>query len=214
MEPRTTILRQVLQLISRYDFEKHVRMHQGDKWVKDFSTRSLLNVMLFSVLTGKKSMRHAVQSLSSIKSLWYHMGLSSLSRNNVSHALMTRSCAIFEDYFHALLDKTSEAGVWLRDKRFKFKAPLRAIDSTTITLGLNLSGWAKYRKTRSGIKLHFEIDTTTALDAMAYSGGDVPKKWLREEAPAITARAKAREEIQQLLKPAAKAILALLRVQL
>ena len=45
------------------------------------------------------------------------------------------------------------------------------------------------------------MDTSSALDAMAYTGGDVPKKWLREEAPAIDARANARKEIQAIIRP-------------
>ena len=51
----------------------------------------------------------------------------------------------------------------MRDTRFKFKAPLRTIDSTTITMSLYLFRWAKYRKTKSGIKLHFEIDNRHSL---------------------------------------------------
>jgi putative transposase len=140
-----------------------VKNHQGDKWIKDFTTRSLLNVMIFAVMSGKKSMRHAIQSLNSIKSMWYHAGLLSLSRNNISHALMTRSCAIFEEFFASLIEKASRSCGWMRDTRFKFKAPLRTIDSTTITMSLHLFGWAKYRKTKSGIKLHFEIDNRLSL---------------------------------------------------
>lgn len=45
------------------------------------------------------------------------------------------------------------------------------------------------------------LDTNSSLDAMAYSGGDIPKKWLREVAPSIDARAKARKEIQAIIKP-------------
>ena len=45
------------------------------------------------------------------------------------------------------------------------------------------------------------LDDSGSLSAMAYSGGDVPKKWMREEAPAIQARADARREIQAMLKP-------------
>jgi phage terminase small subunit len=41
-----------------------------------------------------------------------------------------------------------------KDKRFKFKNPLKAIDSTSITLFLTLCSWASFRSAKAGIKAH------------------------------------------------------------
>ncbi len=46
------------------------------------------------------------------------------------------------------------------------------------------------------------LDDSGPLDAMAYSGGDIPKKWLREEAPALEARSKARREVKDIIRKA------------
>jgi len=45
------------------------------------------------------------------------------------------------------------------------------------------------------------LDDSGILEAMAYSGGDIPKKWMREEAPAIDAKSKAIKEIKEIIRP-------------
>jgi len=45
------------------------------------------------------------------------------------------------------------------------------------------------------------MDDSGVLEACAYSGGDISKKWMREVAPALDARSKARKEIQAMIKP-------------
>lgn len=141
-------------LISGYDFKKLVFEHDGDKSVKSFTTRNLLNVMLYVHMTSKQSLRDIVDSLSSKRNLWYHLGLKSLSRNNLSHALKHRSSDIFEKTFYELLFQFRNERGLVKDKRFKFKMSVKSFDSTTISLCLSLFDWATFRKKKGGIKLH------------------------------------------------------------
>uniref|UniRef100_A0A6M3LTT0 Uncharacterized protein n=1 Tax=viral metagenome TaxID=1070528 RepID=A0A6M3LTT0_9ZZZZ len=46
------------------------------------------------------------------------------------------------------------------------------------------------------------FDDSGCLAAAAYSGGDMPKKWIREVAPAIEARSAARKEMQAIARQA------------
>ncbi|MCP4762866.1 MAG: IS4 family transposase [archaeon] len=165
-----TVLSQMQSLISGYEFEKYVSKHNGDKGVKVFSTKNLLNVMLYVHIGAKQSLRDIVDSLESKKNLWYHLGLTSLSRNNLSHALMKRPHEIFENLFFNLLGKLQNERMPISDKRFKFKMPLKIIDSTTIGLCLSLFDWAKFRKTKGGIKLHVMYDSKEQIpDFMIFS---------------------------------------------
>jgi len=68
-----TVLSQMQSFISGYEFEKYVSEYKGDKGVKNFSTRNLLNVMLYVHIGVKQSLRDIVDSLSSKKNLWYHL---------------------------------------------------------------------------------------------------------------------------------------------
>jgi len=110
--------------------------------------------MLYVHIAAKQSLRDIIDSLESKSNLWYHLGLKSLSRNNLSHALKNRSCHIFEKTFYLLLSRLQNEKGLTYDKRFRFKMPVRSIDSTTISLCLSLFDWAKFRKKKGGIKLH------------------------------------------------------------
>lgn len=149
-----TVLSQMQSFISGYDFEKAVSEHNGDKGIKMFSTKNLFSVMLYVHMTSKQSLRDIVDSLESKSNLWYHLGLKSLSRNNLSHALKKRPYEIFEKTFYSLLSRLQNERGLMNDKRFKFKMPVRSIDSTTISLCLSLFDWATFRKKKGGIKLH------------------------------------------------------------
>jgi putative transposase len=51
----------------------------------------------------------------------------------------------------------------MTDKRFKFKNPLRSLDSTTISLCLALFEWATFRRAKGGIKLHMLFNNKEQL---------------------------------------------------
>ena len=48
---------------------------------------------------------------------------------------------------------------------FKFKNPLYALDSSTIDLCLSVFDWAKFRRTKGGIKLHCLFDIKSQIPA-------------------------------------------------
>ncbi len=165
-----TVLSQMQSFISGYEFEKYVSEYSGDKGVRTFKTRNLLNVMLYVHIGTKQSIRDIIDSLNSKKNLWYHIGLKSISRNNLSHALMRRPSEIFEKMFFDLLGKLQNERMPISDKRFKFKMPVITIDSTTIGLCLSLFDWAKFRSTKGGIKLHVMYNNKDQIpDFMIFS---------------------------------------------
>jgi len=158
MNKSRTVLAQMQQLISRFHFEKLVSEYKTDKNVRTFTTWNLLQVMLYTQLDFKKSLRDICMSLESKMNRWYHLGLRSVSRNNLSNSLMKRSSEVFEKTFYSLLEKVQAEKSHSANKRFKFKNPLKAIDSTTISLCLSLFDWASFRKTKGGIKVHTMYD--------------------------------------------------------
>ena len=149
-----TVLAQMQEIISRYDFQKTVFLHKGDKSVKKFTSHNLLTIMLYAQMTAKMSLRDICDGLKSKMNYWYHLSINSISRNNLSHALLKRPAEMFESIFYQLLMKLKSERGAISDKRFKFKNSLRSIDSTTISLCLSLFDWAKFRRAKGGIKLH------------------------------------------------------------
>ena len=119
--------------------------------------------MLYVHMAAKQSLRDVIDSLESKRNLWYHLGLQSLSRNNLSYALQNRPHQIFAKTFYTLLGRFHNERGRVHDKRFKFKMPLRTIDSTTISLCLSLFDWAHFRKKKGGIKLHVLLNNRDQL---------------------------------------------------
>jgi len=84
----------------------------------------------------------------------YHMGIrSTISRNNLAHANETRDWRIYADFAHLLISK---AKILYADEPLgvDLESTVYALDSTTIDLCMNLFPWARFRKTKSAIKLH------------------------------------------------------------
>lgn len=158
MNRNRMIFVQMQQLISTFRFKKIVDEHKADKNVRSFSTWNLLQVMLYSHLTNKRSLRDVCTGLRSVENRWYHLGLGSLSRNNLSNSLARRSHEVFEKTFYHLLSEAQSEMAGRKDKRFTFSNPLKAIDSTSISLCMSLYSWASFRSTKAGIKAHTMYD--------------------------------------------------------
>ncbi len=68
-----TLLLEMQQKISGYDFKKLVNRYNGDKGIRIFSTKNLLSLLLYFHISGKKSIRDVILSLKSKSKLWYHL---------------------------------------------------------------------------------------------------------------------------------------------
>jgi len=158
MMKTNTVLRQMQALFPRYEFERLVKTHDGDKGIRHFSSWNLMQVLFIGHLTAQQSIRSLCDSLRSKSNYWYHLGLRSVSRNNLSHSLMNRPEELFRDVFFMFLFKLQSERGPMRDMRFKFKNPLKSIDSTLVSLCATMYSWAHFRETQGGIRLHFIFD--------------------------------------------------------
>lgn len=154
MNTGKSVLAQMQSLIPRFHFEKLAKEYNADKNVRTFSTWNLLQVMLLTHCTAKKSLRDICSTFTSVSHKYYHLGIGGISRNNLSNALAKRNADLFEKLFYMLAEKVSREIGFRKDKRFRFKNPLVVIDSTTISLCLSLCKWASFRSTKGGIKAH------------------------------------------------------------
>lgn len=172
MNKNRMVFVQMQQLISTFNFQKAVNAYKADKNVRTFSTWNLLQVMLYAHITNKKSLRDICTGLQSVTNRWYHLGLESLSRNNLSNSLAKRSHEVFEKTFYQLLSKIQPEMVGRKDKRFKFENDIKAIDSTSISLCMALYTWASFRSTKAGVKAHTMYDIKKRIpDFMVITDG-------------------------------------------
>ncbi len=110
--------------------------------------------MAFAQLTYRESLRDIETCLRVMGSRLYHMGIKgTVSRNNLSHANEIRDWRIYADFAQILIGraKTLYANEQLG---LDLESTVYALDSTTIDLCMSLFPWARFRKTKSAIKLH------------------------------------------------------------
>jgi len=150
-----TVLAQLLALLPEQQFHVFVGQHNADRYVKTLSCWNQLTVMFYAQIAGKESLRDIVLGLRSLDSIWMDLGLKNVTRSTIAYANEHRPAKIYEALFSVFLQKCADI---VPKENFSFSNELRAIDSTTIDLCRTLFDWAKFRKTKGGIKLHTSLD--------------------------------------------------------
>lgn len=154
MHAGTTIFAQTMDLLPWRRFQTCVTRYQGDYKVQTFKCAEHFRVMAFAQLTYRESLRDIETCLRVMGSRLYHMGIrSTVSRNNLSHANENRDWRIYADFTQILIDR-AKALYANEQLGLDLESTVYALDSTTIDLCRNLFPWARFRKTKSAIKLH------------------------------------------------------------
>ena len=153
-----TVFAQIISLVDHNEFNRCVKKYHGEKGVKEFGCYDQFLCMIFSQLAKKRSLRDTVFTLQMMKSKLYHMGIRcNLSLNAASNANAKRDWRIYHDFAQSLIKRAQK--LYLNEKiDLEVDDPIYIIDSTTINLCLAVYDWAKYKSTKSGIKLHTMMD--------------------------------------------------------
>lgn len=154
MHAGTTIFAQIMNLLPWRRFHTCVSRYQGDYKVKTFKCAEQFRVMAFAQLTYRESLRDIEACLRAMGSRLYHMGIkSSVSRNNLAYANENRDWRIYADFAQILIQR-AKALYANEPLGIDLQSTVYALDSTTIDLCMSLFPWARFRRTKSAIKLH------------------------------------------------------------
>ena len=161
------VFAQLVEFLPQKFFQRIVLECQGDKYVKSFSCWNQLLVMMFGQLAGCDSLRELVSILEAHSSKSYHLGFgkSGITRSNLSKANENRDYHIFEKFAYKMIDIAQKKRL---TREFEIEGRFYAFDSTTIDLCLSFFWWAKFRKTKSGIKIHTLFDVATQIPAFIH----------------------------------------------
>ena len=150
----TTIFAQIMNLLPWRRFQTCVARYQGDYKVKTFKCAEHFRVMAFAQLTYRESLRDIEACLRALGSRLYHMGIkSTISRNNLAHTNENRDWRIYADFAQILVSR-AKALYANEPLGIDLQSTVYALDSTTIDLCMSLFPWARFRRTKSAIKLH------------------------------------------------------------
>lgn len=158
MPKGSTVFAQLMSLIPRCQFNNCVARYNGDYRIRNFSCYDQFLVMSMAQYANKNSLRDIEASLTAISHKLYHSGISyAVPRNTLAKANELRDWHIYADLGQVLINKVRP--MYANDPfRLDLDNAVYAFDSSTISLCLKLCPWAKFRKTKAGIKMHTQLD--------------------------------------------------------
>ena len=119
-------------------------------------------VLMFGQLMGCGTLRELTDITTAHGKKSKHLGFGDqpVNRQMLSKANLLRDHCIFEEFaFHMVAIAQSKRIT----KEFELHGRFYAIDSTTIDLCMSVFRWAEFRSTKSGIKVHTQIDIATEI---------------------------------------------------
>ena len=100
------IFAQLTEFLPRRTFDRIVKEHNGNKYIRTFICWNQMLCMVFGQLTSRDSMRDLILSLEAHQAKYYHLGFGpTVSRRNLGTANEKRSCKIFEEFAYVLIDQ-------------------------------------------------------------------------------------------------------------
>lgn len=160
------VFAQLTEFLPQRVFDCLVVNYTGNRYVKHFTCWNQMLCMVFGQLTNRESLRDLIIAIEAHCQKSYHLGFGkSVTRSNLAKANETRNSKIFEEFAYHMIDIARRK---LANDDFEIKGKVYAFDSTTIDLCLSVFWWAKFRKTKAGIKLHTLYDVVTQIPAFVH----------------------------------------------
>jgi hypothetical protein len=155
-----SLFNQLLQHFPRTEFGALVKKHEAERGAKGFSCWTQLVSMLFCQLAHADSLREICNGLGCCLGKLIHLGIGRApNKSTLSYANEHRPAKLYEDLFYTALQRfRAGEGLGPRKKRFRFRNKLLSLDSTTLTLCLELFPWARFRRAKGGVKAHVLLD--------------------------------------------------------
>jgi hypothetical protein len=153
-----TVFAQLMDFLPRHSFRQCVDRYQGNYRMRSFSCYDQFLCMAFAQLTFRESLRDIECCLRALEETLYHAGFrGQVSRSTLADANENRDWRIYADFAQVLIAHART--LYLKeDFGVQLNETVYALDSSTIDLCLSLFPWARFRKTKAGIKLHTLLD--------------------------------------------------------
>ena len=164
------VLSQVLDLVHRQTLDRCVSRYGGNQSIRHFSCRQQLICMVFAQLTWREGLRDIEACLNAKPECLYHLGFRQpVAKSTLAEANENRDWRMWHDLTMGLITKARRLYSG-EDLGLELQNTVYALDSTTIDLALSLFGWADFRSTKAGIKLHTQLDLRGSIPTVIKIG--------------------------------------------
>ena len=158
-----TLFAQAIGKLPKEKIRKIIRESGTDKHCKGYDTLSQFVSMMFSQFSNCDSVRDISNGLNSANGNLNHLGIARApSKSTIAYQNAHRNSKVFRDIYYAIFQHFGQQSLW-RHSKFRFKAPIKLLDSSMVTLTLSLYDWAHYTTTKGAIKMHTLLDYDSLL---------------------------------------------------
>jgi hypothetical protein len=157
-----TLFHTMLNFIPRHQFTALEKRHSTGRRSRSFSRWSQFVHLMFMQLSGRSSLRDGIQSMNSRVDNLYHLGAKPVSRSTFADANNVRPASFYEALFSKIYQRCR---IVSPKHKFKFKNKLFSLDASVIDLSLSAFPWARFRRTKSAVKIHTLLDHSGYLPA-------------------------------------------------
>jgi hypothetical protein len=153
------VFSQVLDFVSQYEFNKHVKHYKGNYHVRELDCWNQFIQLLFGQLASLPSLRSISMCLQAHEHQLYHLGIKKYVDSSVlSRANERRNWKIFADFGSYLIQLVRPLYADCPIPNLDIDNEIFALDSTTISVSINLFTWAEGKYSRGAVKMHTLID--------------------------------------------------------
>jgi hypothetical protein len=153
-----TVFAQLIDFAPHKEFQRCVEKYDRHQRTPRFSYWDQFLAMAFAQLTYRESLRDIEACLRAAPTKLYHMGFRApVSRSTLADANERRDWRIYADFAQVLIHEARRLYVD-EPLGLELNHTVYALDATTIDLCFSVFPWARFRKAKSGIKLHTLLD--------------------------------------------------------
>jgi len=154
---------QITDFLPKRYFERLVMTRCNDRTQRwDLTYWNQMLVLMFGQLDGCNSLRELIDITTAHAKKSFHLGFgrTPINRTQLSRVNQLRDYHIFEEFAYHMVELAQKKRI---DQEFELNGKYYAFDSTTIDLCMSLFEWARFISTKSGIKLHTQLDIVTQI---------------------------------------------------
>lgn len=156
------IFSQIVEFIPQRYFERMMTRYNDRTGKWSLTSWNQMLVLMFGQLDGCNSLRELTDVTTAHAKKSFHLGFgrTPVNRSQLSKVNQLRDYHIFEEFAYHMVKLAQKKRI---DKEFILNGKYYAFDSTTIDLCMSLFEWAQFRSTKSGIKVHTQLDIVTQI---------------------------------------------------
>ncbi len=156
------VFSQIVKFIPQRYFERLMTKYKDRTENWSLTSWNQMLVLMFGQLDGCSSLRELTDITTAHANKSFHLGFgrTPVNRTQLSKVNQLRDYHLFEEFAYHMVKLAQTKRI---DKEFILNGKYYAFDSTTIDLCMSLFEWARFRSTKSGIKIHTQLDVVTQI---------------------------------------------------